>query len=66
MLRPSPSDDLGVLPDEILVVCGQAHRDDVLLEDHVLGQPHQGHVVAEVGRVVAVVNLGGGENIGFQ
>ena len=60
VLRPPPSDDLCVLADEGLPVAGQAHRHDVLLEDHVPRQPHHRHVVPEVGRAVLGVHLGGG------
>lgn len=57
VLRSPPADNLGVLSNEVLVVAGQTDRDDVLLENHVLGQTDQGHVVTEVRGVVAVVHL---------
>ena len=52
MFLSSPANDLGILADEDLSVVGQTNGHDVLLEDHVGGQPDEGQVVAEVGWVV--------------
>ena len=57
MFLPTPSNDLGVLPDEHLVVVWQTNWHDVLLEDDVGGQPNEGQVVPEVRRVVLGVNV---------
>ena len=57
MLSPAPANHEGELTDKVLSEPGQADGDDVLLEDHVPGQSHQGHVVPEVCRAVQGVDV---------